>query len=437
MLRCFVYLLLITIAGCGGDDVMPEPSGEGGLLDATLDATTDALVMGADANDGDLGPDAMRVGDASTRTCVVDPDCDDENACTEDDCVMGLCAYRDRSCRPTSRCQVGRCDPAMGCLYDVMPDCPGPPAAPPGCTATTNTFSQMPALSVVQGTERWDRITVPSMAVGSYLWNVSVITHLRHTFSGDVAMQVNVNSTSVYLVEGGASAFDDVYNGTRWDDRADLLSTGYRYRDGEAATPLVPAEALSRLRGIDANQRWMLRVVSRAAALPMMEMGTLDAWELHLTTLGGAPRETTTMYSSTAPVDIRDFSTGSSPLTVAGAPAFICQIEVSHTLMHGADSQLDLALISPTGTRVILSRRRGVPVGEFADIRWTDMGPRRVTDEYWKLRSGSGLIPEGALGAFLTEDPNGTWYLEVQDRVAETEGTLTDWSLHLTTCRCD
>jgi uncharacterized repeat protein (TIGR01451 family) len=46
-------------------------------------------------------------------------------------------------------------------------------------------------------------------------------------------------------------------------------------------------------------------------------------------------------------------------------------------------------------------------------------------------------VPEGAFGAFIGEDPNGTWTLTIVDTVpAVDEGTLHSWSLDITTAVC-
>ena len=401
---------------------MPEEAG----LDAAADAMMDA------AREASLG-DAMP--DATIRPCTVDPDCDDDDACTVDDCAMGYCSYGTRTCSPESRCQTGRCEPTMGCVYDVMPACPAPPVAPPGCAATTNTFTRSSGIMVFRDMGYYDTFDSLPMAVGTYLWNVSVRTRLRHSFSGDAHLHIRAGQV-VALVQGGAGDLDDVYNGTLWDDRADLLPGGYPYVDGVAATPLVPAMALSRFRGTDPNRSWTLSISSYGDPLPMMQMGTLDGWDLTLTTLDRAPSASTAMLSSSTEVPIRDLMTVNGSIMVSGLPTFLCQVEVSHMLEHDRDNQLEMALISPAGTRVVLTRRKGAPTGDMASIRWTDDGPRAIADDYWKLRTGNGLTPEGALGALITEDPNGMWRLEISDRVAETEGTLRSWTLHLTTCRC-
>ena len=44
----------------------------------------------------------------------------------------------------------------------------------------------------------------------------------------------------------------------------------------------------------------------------------------------------------------------------------------------------------------------------------------------------SPLVPEGAFGAFIGENPNGVWTLVVTDDLAGDTGTLDSWSLDLT-----
>ena len=42
------------------------------------------------------------------------------------------------------------------------------------------------------------------------------------------------------------------------------------------------------------------------------------------------------------------------------------------------------------------------------------------------------MVPEGALGAFIGENPNGVWTLEVEDVAAADDGSLNGWSLDVT-----
>ena len=405
------------------DDAFPDAQ------DATVtDARLDAAVRDAAVRDAslDASDDAMMM-----MSCVIDRDCDDADACTVDDCVGGYCQRMPRECVASSRCQTSMCDSVQGCVVSTTPDCPAPPSAPPGCAAMTTTISRTPMLPISTSATAYDQFT-PGMVLGSYLWNISVTTGIRHSFSGDAHIGIN----GVMLAQGGAGDFDDVYDGTRWDDRADLLVGSYPYVDGVTATPLTPVASLSAFRGIDPNRRWSITISNSGALIPP-ESGQLLSWSLTFTTLDVSPSLTSAMFGSAGPTEIRDMMSLSSPLVVSGAPTFICNVEVEHDLVHAAHRQLALNLISPAGTRVVLSNRHGVPTGEHAALRWSDQGGRSIGyDRFWELRTGMGLVPVGAFGALVGEDPNGTWYLEVQDQVAESEGMLRSWNLHLTTCTC-
>ena len=46
------------------------------------------------------------------------------------------------------------------------------------------------------------------------------------------------------------------------------------------------------------------------------------------------------------------------------------------------------------------------------------------------------LVPEEGLSALLGESPSGAWTLRIRDDAAGSTGTLSGWTLHLTTCSC-
>jgi hypothetical protein len=52
------------------------------------------------------------------------------------------------------------------------------------------------------------------------------------------------------------------------------------------------------------------------------------------------------------------------------------------------------------------------------------------------LTAATPLVPEEALGAFIGENPNGTWTVTIDDDAGGDIGTLNSWSLALTTATC-
>jgi len=57
-----------------------------------------------------------------------------------------------------------------------------------------------------------------------------------------------------------------------------------------------------------------------------------------------------------------------------------------------------------------------------------------VTDHlYANLTTATPLVPEEAMGAFIGENPNGTWTITISDDLAGDGGSLDSWSLNITT----
>jgi uncharacterized repeat protein (TIGR01451 family) len=114
------------------------------------------------------------------------------------------------------------------------------------------------------------------------------------------------------------------------------------------------------------------------------------------------------------------------------------------TLPHAFSADLIVTLTSPAGTTVTLTSRNG---GEsdnvFAGTLWDDGGLLHagaggaVDFPYQNGVVASPLSPEEALGAFLGEDPNGTWTLTVTDNFPADVGRLDGWDLLLSTGACD
>ena len=63
--------------------------------------------------------------------------CEDNNACTEDDCVAGECIHTTVSCNDLNECTADACNPATGCEYTAMPGAPCTGQDPSACTLDT------------------------------------------------------------------------------------------------------------------------------------------------------------------------------------------------------------------------------------------------------------------------------------------------------------
>jgi subtilisin-like proprotein convertase family protein len=146
-------------------------------------------------------------------------------------------------------------------------------------------------------------------------------------------------------------------------------------------------------------------------------------------------------FASAPLIAIEPHAAAAVELTVAGLPAYLWDADVVTTLNHPACGDLSVALVSPAGTRVVLTAGNGGGLADvFAGTTWDDdadpgpgAGPHSglVTQCAYE---GDGvvtpLVPQEPLGALAGEDPNGIWTLVVSNGGA-TPGVLADWSLRL------
>jgi subtilisin-like proprotein convertase family protein len=301
--------------------------------------------------------------------------------------------------------------------------------------------------------------TIVVAGAQSYLADVDAITRLTHTFPGDLDVTLTSPAgTVVTLTTDNASGSDNVFNGTRWDDDADpgsplpyggtspSLVTDHTYANLVVAPLLAPEEPLGAFIGEDPNGTWTLKVVDDSAG----DMGTLSGWSLDLRTLPQAPAPPNVVtFANVTDVPIPDNAPAgaTSTILVAGAQPYLADVDAITHLTHTFPGDLDIALTSPAGTVVTLTTdNANTNDNVFNGTRWDDdadpgsavpygtTSPSLVTDHtYANLVVAPLLAPEEPLGAFIGEDPNGTWTLKVIDDAAGDTGTLLDWSLAAST----
>lgn len=108
-------------------------------------------------------------------------------------------------------------------------------------------------------------------------------------------------------------------------------------------------------------------------------------------------------------------------------------IKISHTY----DSDLDIYLISPAGTSVMLSTDNGAGGDHYGNATADDNGPYTCFDMSAATNITAGAapfagsyIPEASFAAFNTgQNPNGNWTLRIFDDTGADVGTLLYWQL--------
>ncbi|MEO1260815.1 MAG: proprotein convertase P-domain-containing protein [Bacteroidota bacterium] len=130
--------------------------------------------------------------------------------------------------------------------------------------------------------------------------------------------------------------------------------------------------------------------------------------------------------------------TGGAPvaatITVSGADNILTDVNLTTEITHTWNGELDINLVSPSGTTVIISTGNGFNKrNTFNGTVWDDDSTTPVTDASFANNvTATPLVPEGALAAFNGENPNGTWKLNIVDtEPSEDDGELVSWALDL------
>jgi autotransporter-associated beta strand protein len=132
------------------------------------------------------------------------------------------------------------------------------------------------------------------------------------------------------------------------------------------------------------------------------------------------------------------------PVTVSGITTPIKRVTVSLHITHTTDSDLDISLIGPDGTTVVLSSDNGGSASNYG----TDCVDRQRTvfadSAGTAITAGTAPFegvfrPEQSLAAFNEKfgaDANGTWRLRVADDTAGGVGSVRCWSLFVSPTAC-
>ena len=302
--------------------------------------------------------------------------------------------------------------------------------------------------------------TLNVTGAGLYLTDVDVITGLLHTFSSDIDMTITSPAgTIVTLTTDNGSSFDNVFNGTRWDDDADPGTqvpyaanqgevTEHTYVDLTPVTALTPEEPLGSFTGENPNGTWTVTISDDAAG----DGGSLNSWTLDMLaapTPPGIVAASTITNSTPATIAAAGTPVVTSTIVVSGKESFLSDLNVTTSVSHTFSSDIDMTVKSPAGTIVTLTTDNGSTFDDvFKGTVFNDdadpgtqvpyvTAQNQVTEHtYANLALATPLTPEQGLGAFVGENPNGTWTLTISDDSNLDGGNLNSWSLGLTTSVC-
>ncbi|MBD3559009.1 proprotein convertase P-domain-containing protein, partial [Planktothrix sp. FACHB-1355] len=158
----------------------------------------------------------------------------------------------------------------------------------------------------------------------------------------------------------------------------------------------------------------------------------LEGWTIFLdeNNNGILDQEVSNVSSTDVPTPILDLATVTSELEVSGISGNIEDLNVNLNISHTYDADLNVTLISPSGTSVELFSNVGGYEDNFTN---TTLDDEAATPIVAGIAPFTGSFqPEGSLAAFDGEDGNGIWTLQIKDEFGADIGTLNSWSLDLT-----
>jgi subtilisin-like proprotein convertase family protein len=273
--------------------------------------------------------------------------------------------------------------------------------------------------------------------------DLNVMVHITHEYDGNLDIfLIAPDGTRVEL-------FTDVgknnpnFDNTILDDEAAQSIT-----DGSApfSGSYRPEGSLADFVGKDINGLWALEVTDDWRN----EGGTLESWCLIATLQPKEPLPApaiesksdvpggmrngvswddvceTTQYRSTFSEDIPLEGTLTKTLAVDD----LCMIEdlnVRVNISHEWDSELDVYLVAPDGTRIRLFTDVGDSGDDFIDTILDDQASKSITQGTAPFTGR--YRPEGSLDNLTGKDINGEWTLEITDDSWHAGGTLNSWSL--------
>lgn len=148
----------------------------------------------------------------------------------------------------------------------------------------------------------------------------------------------------------------------------------------------------------------------------------------------GSVTVSSTTQTNTTPVAIPNGpAVVSSTITISGITGTIGYMSLITNITHTFAADLDVTLQSPAGTVVTLTTDNGGGNDNvFNGTVWSNFGSLVTDFAYANNVTASPLMPEESFGAFVGEDPNGTWTLTISDDLAGDGGSLDSWSLGIT-----
>lgn len=244
------------------------------------------------------------------------------------------------------------------------------------------TFSASPGLAIPDNNTTG---ITSALSVGTSMTvtSVSVNVNITHTYQGDLEVSlIGPDGTTVLLhnrTGGGADNIVTTYNVTTRSN-----------------------QSLSAFGGKNTSGTWSLRVRDLAA----IDVGTLNSWKV---VLNG-------YYTASPGLSIPDNNTTGVTSTISvPATGSVSDIRVRVNITHTYQGDLEVSLIGPDGTTVLLHNRTGGSTDNVVTV-FPDL-----------------TAPAQSLSAFAGKAIAGDWRLKVRDLAAIDVGTLNSWEIDFRT----
>ena len=276
-------------------------------------------------------------------------------------------------------------------------------------------------------------VSVLNFTGGGTVVDVDLTLDITHTRAQDLDIYlVSPGGKTIALTTDNGGDFANVFAGTTFDDQAPGTPSAanvrnFPFTDLTPTGPLQPEEALGAAIGEAAAGPWALVVVDDAGG----NTGFLRSWSLTISTLGGVTPGTPMVFDGESNVSITNAAGATSTATVSGVGR-VHDVDVTVSISHQTAADLDVFLTSPSGRRIDLVTDVGGGNSDlFNGTTFDDQAGLLVGDAELPPdgEAFARVVPEGALSAFMGEDPNGQWTLTVIDDTPGYGGEISSWSL--------
>ena len=230
--------------------------------------------------------------------------------------------------------------------------------------------------------------------------------------------QANINAVGDY-------AFNALPNGT-YDVRFELAGWDRTTAVDVYTVTLSSAASFSvgNNFGYGKQDRMYARVIDDLNA-----NGVLDGLDLPLAGFVVISGTSTDTYDSTGPVPIIDDGTSTSTISIPVGSGLIRDINVRINLTHTYVSDLDITLIAPDSTEIVLASGVGLEGDDFTNTIFDDSATISIVAGNAPF-TGT-FRPAQPLSNFNGLSLDGTWTLKIDDLFLDDFGTLLDWSMEI------